>query len=80
MAQENFDELYNQILDGDGWDYSTLDKLISIAEKNVEQSLIERAKKAYCHNCVWKGLACAVDGEKCKGFGRFSFNLHNPSK
>ncbi len=31
MDEERFEQLYNKILDGENWDYSTLDELICLS-------------------------------------------------
>ena len=47
MDEERFDQLYNRILDGDNWDYSTLDELICLAESGArEEGRQEMKKKA----------------------------------
>lgn len=37
MDNERFDQLYNRILDGDNWDYSTLDELICLVESGARE-------------------------------------------
>lgn len=37
MSNENFEHLYNRILDGDNWDYSTLDELIYLVESGARE-------------------------------------------
>lgn len=37
MDEERFDQLYNRILDGDNWDYSTLDELICLVESDARE-------------------------------------------
>ena len=37
MDEERFDQLYNRILDGDNWDYSTLDELICLSESGARE-------------------------------------------
>lgn len=32
--KEKFEEVYNKILDGSDWDYSTLDELLSLSESD----------------------------------------------
>ena len=63
MDEERFDQLYNRILDGDNWDYSTLDELICLSESGareegrneIKEKAIEAYKKACtcigCHHC-----------------------------
>lgn len=47
MDNERFDQLYNRILDGDNWDYSTLDELICLVESGArEDSRQEMKEKA----------------------------------
>lgn len=47
MDEERFDQLYNRILDGDNWDYSTLDELIGLSESDArEEGRQEMKKKA----------------------------------
>ena len=47
MDEEKFDQLYNKILDGDNWDYSTLDELICLVESGArEKGRAEMKKKA----------------------------------
>lgn len=47
MCEEKFDHLYNKILDGDNWDYSTLDELIDLSESGArEEGRQEMKKKA----------------------------------
>lgn len=42
---DRFDELYNKILDGDNWDYSTLDELLSLSKKDAREKGKEEMKK-----------------------------------
>lgn len=37
MDNERFDQLYNKILNGDNWDYSTLDELIRLVESSARE-------------------------------------------
>lgn len=37
MDEERLDQLYNRILDGENWNYSTLDELISLSESNARK-------------------------------------------
>ena len=45
MDEERFDLLYNRILDGDNWDYSTLDELICLVESGAREKGREEMKK-----------------------------------
>ncbi|MCM0206865.1 MULTISPECIES: hypothetical protein [Bacteroides] len=45
MDEEKFDQLYNKILDGDNWDYSTLDELICLVESGAREKGREEMKK-----------------------------------
>lgn len=45
MDEEKFDQLYNKILDGDNWDYSTLDELIFLVESGAREKGREEMKK-----------------------------------
>lgn len=45
MDKEKFDQLYNKILDGDNWDYSTLDELICLVESGAREKGREEMKK-----------------------------------
>ena len=55
MEQENFEELYERILTGDEWDYSTLDKLIALVKidsvKKGMDAMKEKAINAFKENC-----------------------------
>lgn len=44
MDNERFDQLYNRILDGDNWDYSTLDELICLVESDAREDGREKMK------------------------------------
>lgn len=46
MDNDRFDQLYNRILDGDNWDYSTLDELICLAESNAREEMKTKAINA----------------------------------
>lgn len=46
MDNERFDQLYNRILDGDNWDYSTLDELICLAESSAREEMKTKAINA----------------------------------
>lgn len=45
MDEEKFGQLYNKILDGDNWDYSTLDELICLVESGAREKGREEMKK-----------------------------------
>ena len=45
MDEEKFDQLYNKVLDGDNWDYSTLDELICLVESGAREKGREEMKK-----------------------------------
>lgn len=45
MDEERFDQLYNRILDGENWDYSTLDELICLSESGAREKGREEMKK-----------------------------------
>lgn len=45
MNKERFDQLYNRILDGGDWDYSTLDELICLVESGAREKGREEMKK-----------------------------------
>lgn len=47
MDEERFEQLYNKILDGDDWDYYTLDELICLVKSGArEEGRQEMKKKA----------------------------------
>lgn len=56
MDEERFDQLYNRILDGENWDYSTLDELISLSESNAReegrQEMKKKAIDALCQSTI----------------------------
>lgn len=55
MDEERFDQLYNRILDGDNWDYSTLDELICLSESDAREEgrkeIKKKAIEAFKENC-----------------------------
>lgn len=55
MDEERFNQLYNRILDGDNWDYSTLDELIGLlkssAREEGRQEMKQKAIDAFKENC-----------------------------
>ena len=55
MDEERFDQLYNRILDGDNWDYSTLDELICLSEAGAREEgrkdMKQKAIEAFKENC-----------------------------
>ena len=55
MDEERFNQLYNRILDGDNWDYSTLDVLIGLlkssAREEGRQEMKQKAIDAFKENC-----------------------------
>lgn len=55
MDEERFDQLYDRILDGDNWDYSTLDELIGLlkssAREEGRQEMKQKAIDAFKENC-----------------------------
>lgn len=55
MDEERYDQLYNRILDGENWDYSTLDELICLSESGAREKGKEEMKKkaidAHCKCC-----------------------------
>lgn len=55
MDEERFTQLYNRILDGDNWDYSTLDELIGLlkssAREEGRQEMKQKAIDAFKENC-----------------------------
>lgn len=58
--EEEFENIYNKILDGvDDWDYSTLDRLIELSEKDgLEKGKeIMRAKAIEAHRKTCRDLS-----------------------
>lgn len=55
MDEERYDQLYNRILDGDNWDYSTLDELICLSEtgsrEEGRQEMRDKAIQTYIKTC-----------------------------
>ena len=55
MDEERYDQLYNRILDGDNWDYSTLDELICLSESGAREEgrkdMKQKAIEAFKENC-----------------------------
>ena len=55
MDEERINQLYNRILDGDNWDYSTLDELIGLlkssAREEGRQEMKQKAIDAFKENC-----------------------------
>lgn len=45
MNEERFDQLYNRILGGENWDYSTLDELLSLSESDGRAKGKEEMKR-----------------------------------
>ncbi|GEM_PF-4520723 len=43
--KEKFEEVYNKILDGSDWDYSTLDELLSLSESDGRTKGKDECKK-----------------------------------
>lgn len=73
MDEERFDQLYNRILDGENWDYSTLDELIGLAESGArevgrkvmrEKAIKARIKTCNCL-CVVKESGKTEECQKC---------------
>lgn len=68
MDEERYEQLYNRILDGENWDYSTLDELICLSESGARQKAMEEMKEkaieAFKENCQRpkdaKGCECEV--------------------
>lgn len=67
MDEERFDQLYNRILDGDNWDYSTLDELIGLSESGAREEgrigMKQKAIEAFKENCQHPK---DTDGCECK--------------
>lgn len=65
MDKEKFDQLYNKILDGDNWDYSTLDELLSLSKADGrEKGKDEVKKKALQSYCLDSCLVHDVNNRK----------------
>lgn len=85
INKERFDHLYNRILDGGDWDYSTLDELLSLSETNGREKGKDEVKKkalqSYClDSCLMhdvndreKILSCCNEG--CPLVAKFIKNL-----
>lgn len=54
MDEERYAQLYNRILDGDNWDYSTLDELICLSETGSREKGRQEMKKKAIE--VYRGL------------------------
>lgn len=67
MDEERFAQLYNRILDGDNWDYSTLDELICLSESGAREEnrkdMKQKAIEAFKENCQHPK---DTDGCECK--------------
>lgn len=44
MDEERYDQLYNRILDGENWDYSTLDELLDLAYTSGREKALAEAQ------------------------------------
>ena len=51
MDEDKFDQLYNRILDGENWDYSTLDELIGLSESGAREKARQEIKKKAIEAC-----------------------------
>lgn len=69
MDEKKFDRLYNKMLDGNNWEYSDLDNLISLAESDGREEGREDMKKkaieAFKDNCQHPKDAKSCKCELC---------------
>ena len=72
MDEERFEQLYNKILDGENWDYSTLDELICLSEPGAReegrQEMKVKAIKARIATCPYQSgdkQGICVNGIHC---------------
>lgn len=73
MDEERFDQLYNRILDGENWDYSTLDELICLSESGAHEKGKEEMKKKAIEAfntamIFYTSVACTKEEEALKLF------------
>lgn len=73
--EEKFEELYNKILDGSDWDYSTLEELLSLSESDGrtkgKEECKEKAIEAWNTAMVfYTSVACHTEGDALKLFIR----------
>lgn len=75
MDEERFDQLYNRILDGDNWDYSTLDELLCLSESDGrakgKEEMTKKAIDAYKKACTCIGCNHCDDCDSVREFTNF---------
>ena len=61
MDEERYDQLYNRILDGENWDYSTLDELLAIAESNGKEMGLKEASLKIARDIKYENISTIIE-------------------